>query len=130
MSDVSIAMEYAKLSEYAEILAGPPFASDAFTDKLDDVPLVKGENVQQGYVDWTIAKRWPSQDADSYKRYALVPGDVVVAMDRPWVSAGLKWAYIKRDDPPSLLVQRVARLRGKKTLDQGFLRCLISSQYF
>lgn len=130
MSDASFALEYAKLSEHAEILAGPPFASDAFTDKPDDVPLVKGENVQQGYVDWTIAKRWPCQDVDNYKRYLLVPGDVVVAMDRPWVNAGLKWAYIKRDDPPALLVQRVARLRGKKALDQCFLRCLISSQYF
>ena len=130
MSDASFAPEYAKLSEHAEILAGPSFASNAFTDKPDDVPLVKGENIQQGYVDWTIAKRWPSQDADNYKRYLLVPGDVVVAMDRPWVSAGLKWAYIKRNDPPALLVQRVARLRGKSALDQGFLRCLISSQYF
>ena len=69
MSDASFAPEYAKLSEHAEILAGPSFASNAFTDKPDDVPLVKGENIQQGYVDWTIAKRWPSQDADNYKRY-------------------------------------------------------------
>lgn len=123
-------LEYAKLSEHVEILAGPPFNSAAFTDTLEDIPLVKGENVQQGYVDWSIAKRWPVQDAERYKRYLLVPGDVVVAMDRPWVTAGLKWAYIKQSDPPSLLVQRVARLRGKKTLDQGFLRCLISSDYF
>ena len=82
MSDVSAALEYSKLSEHAEILAGAPFASEVFTDKPDDVPLVKGENVQQGYVDWTIAKRWPAQDVDNYKRYWLVPGDVVVAMDR------------------------------------------------
>lgn len=92
--------------------------------------LVKGENVQQGYVDWTIAKRWPVNDTDSYKRYRLAPGDIVVAMDRPWVTAGLKWAYIKHDDPPALLVQRVARLRAKQSLNQGFLRCLISSSYF
>ena len=130
MSEPVAAFEYAKLGEHADILAGPPFNSDAFTDKPEDVPLVKGENVQQGYVDWNIAKRWPITNVDAYKRFSLVPGDVVVAMDRPWVTAGLKWAYLKRDDPPALLVQRVARLRGKKTLDQGFLRCLISSQYF
>lgn len=130
MSEPFAAFEFAKLGEHAEILAGPPFNSEAFTDRPDDVPLVKGENVQQGYVDWNIAKRWPASDAENYKRFLLVPGDVVVAMDRPWVTAGLKWAYIKRNDPPSLLVQRVARLRGKNTLDQGFLRCLISSTYF
>lgn len=130
MSELAATSEFAKLGEHAEILAGPPFNSEAFTDRPEDVPLVKGENVQQGYVDWNIAKRWPASDAENYKRFLLVPGDVVVAMDRPWVTAGLKWAYIKRNDPPSLLVQRVARLRGKKTLDQGFLRCLISSAYF
>ena len=130
MNEPVAELEYAKLGEHAEILAGPPFNSAAFTDRLEDIPLVKGENVQQGYVDWSIAKRWPAHDAESYKRFWLVPGDVVVAMDRPWVTAGLKWAYIKRNDPPALLVQRVARLRGKKTLDQGFLRCLISSAYF
>ena len=130
MSKPIAAFEYAKLGEHADILAGPPFNSAAFTDKPEDIPLVKGENVQQGYVDWNIAKRWPATDTETYKRFKLVPGDVVVAMDRPWVTAGLKWAYIKRNDPSALLVQRVARLRGKKTLDQGFLRCLISSAYF
>lgn len=130
MSEPVTAFEYARLGEHADILAGPPFNSAAFTDKPEDIPLVKGENVQQGYVDWNIAKRWPTTDTEAYKRFKLVPGDVVVAMDRPWVTAGLKWAYIKRNDPPALLVQRVARLRGRKTLDQGFLRCLISSAYF
>lgn len=125
-----VAFEYSKLGEHADILAGPPFNSAAFTDKPEDIPLVKGENVQQGYVDWNIAKRWPASDTETYERFKLVPGDVVVAMDRPWVTAGLKWAYITQNDPPALLVQRVARLRGKKTLDQGFLRCLISSAYF
>ncbi len=130
MSERVTAFELAKLGDHAEILAGPPFDSETFTDNPDDVPLVKGENVQQGYVDWNIAKRWPASDAETFKRFRLVPGDVVVAMDRPWVTAGLKWAYIRHDDPPALLVQRVARLRGKKSLDQGFLRCVISSKYF
>jgi type I restriction enzyme, S subunit len=130
MSELTPLFEIAKLGEHTEILAGPPFNSAMFTDKPEDIPLVKGENVQQGYVDWNIAKHWPVNDAETYKRYRLVPGDVVVAMDRPWVTAGIKWAYIRREDPPALLVQRVARLRAKKTLDQSFLRCLISSSYF
>jgi type I restriction enzyme, S subunit len=130
MSELTPLFEIARLGEHTEILAGPPFSSATFTDKPEDIPLVKGENVQQGYVDWSIAKRWPVNDAETYKRYRLVPGDVVVAMDRPWVTAGIKWAYIRREDPPALLVQRVARLRAKNTLDQCFLRCLISSSYF
>lgn len=118
------------LGELARIQAGYAFESARFTESPTDVPLVKGENVQQGYVDWSIAKRWPEAEMDALEQFLLKPGDIVVAMDRPWVEAGLKWAYIKPEDPPSLLVQRVARLRAGRELDQTYLRAVISSSYF
>ena len=111
-------------------MPGYAFKSEAFTDNPDDVALVKGENVHQGFIDWQAAKRWPSNESDVLAKYKLVEGDVVLAMDRPWVTAGLKWAYIRKGNPDSLLVQRVARLRAKKGIDQTFLRCLVSSPYF
>ena len=120
----------AKLSDHARIQAGFPFKSERFTSNTADVPLVKGENVQQGYVDWGASKYWPESEADAFAEFVLGPGDVVVAMDRPWVQSGLKWAYIKEGDPKALLVQRVAALRARKSLDQTYLRCLISSGYF
>lgn len=119
-----------KLGRYAEIQPGFAFKSERFTDDPSDVALIKGENVQQGFIDWDASKYWPAGDADTLRNFELRVGDVVLAMDRPWVTAGLKWAYIKRDDPKSLLVQRVARLRAKKGLDQNYLRCLVSSDYF
>ena len=118
------------LGELARIQAGYAFESARFTESPTDVPLVKGENVQQGYVDWSIAKRWPEAEMEALEQFLLKPGDIVVAMDRPWVEAGLKWAYIKPEDPPSLLVQRVARLRAGPELDQTYLRAVISSSYF
>lgn len=119
-----------KLGRYAEIVPGFAFKSERFTDDPADVALVKGENVQQGFVDWDASKYWPIADADSFSKFELRVGDVVLAMDRPWVTAGLKWAYIKKHDPRALLVQRVSRLRAKKGLNQTYLRCLISSGYF
>jgi restriction endonuclease S subunit len=118
-----------KLGRYAEIFSGFAFKSERFTDNPKDVALVKGENVQQGFIDWNASKYWPATDPDSCKKFELRIGDVVLAMDRPWVTAGLKWAYIKKHDPKALLVQRVSRLRAKKGLDQTYLRCLISSRY-
>lgn len=118
------------LGELARIQAGYAFESAKFTTSATDVPLVKGENVQQGYVDWSIAKRWPAGNAEDLTQFLLVPGDIVVAMDRPWVEGGLKWAYIKPEDPVSLLVQRVARLRAGQALDQTYLRAVVSSSYF
>lgn len=119
-----------KLSAYVSVQPGYAFASEKFTDDPSDCPLVKGENVQQGYVDWGAAKYWPQSEIDDFAAYELRAGDVVVAMDRPWVQAGLKWAYIRKDDPRALLVQRVARLTARDGLDQTYLRCLISSAYF
>lgn len=122
--------ELKPLADHCEIVCGPAFSSSQFTYNDYDVPLVKGDNLHQGYIDWANAKRWPRDSAKDYEKYYLQPGDLVVAMDRPWVSSGLKWSYIRSTDPSSLLVQRVARIRGKRTLDQGFLRCLIGSKYF
>ena len=119
-----------KLRPNAEIQPGFAFKSEQFTENTDDIALVKGENVHQGYIDWNGAKHWPADEYESLGKYHLVPGDIVLAMDRPWVTAGLKWSYIKSHDPKSLLVQRVARIRAKKKLDQDYLRHVISSNYF
>lgn len=119
-----------KLGRYTDIFPGFAFKSERFTDNPVDVALVKGENVQQGFIDWSASKYWSIVDADSFSKFELRVGDIVLAMDRPWVTAGLKWAYIKKHDPRALLVQRVSRLRAKNGLNQTYLRCLISSGYF
>jgi len=119
-----------KLGYHAEIFPGYAFESHRFTDDPSGVALVKGDNLQQGFIDWTAAKYWPAEDAEERQKFELRAGDVVLAMDRPWVTAGLKWAHIKKHDPKCLLVQRISRLRSKNGLDQTFLRCVISSRYF
>ncbi len=120
-----------KLADCVNLLAGFPFKSGQFTDKPEDVPLVKGENVSQGCILWDISKRWPASDWEKVEKFHLLPGDVVVAMDRPWVPAGLKWSFIRASDPKSLLVQRCARLRSSDgRLDQNFLRFVIGGSDF
>ncbi|MEI7938682.1 MAG: restriction endonuclease subunit S [Verrucomicrobiota bacterium] len=120
-----------KLADCVNLLAGFPFKSQQFTDKPDDLPLVKGENVSQGCILWDISKRWPALDWDKMAKFHLLPGDVVIAMDRPWIPAGLKWSFIRTGDPKALLVQRCARLRSSNArLDQNFLRFVIGSPGF
>jgi type I restriction enzyme S subunit len=120
-----------KLADCVNLLAGFPFKSQQFTDKPDDVPLVKGENVSQGCILWDISKRWLASDWGKMEKFHLLPGDVVVAMDRPWIPAGLKWAFIREGDPKALLVQRCARLRSSNgRLDQNFLRFVIGGPGF
>jgi type I restriction enzyme S subunit len=120
-----------KLTNHVNLLAGFAFKSQHFTEKPTDIPLVKGENVSQGCILWGISKRWPATDWSKMEKFQLRPGDVVVAMDRPWIPAGLKWAYIREGDPRALLVQRCARLRTNDDgLDQRFLRFVIGAPGF
>jgi type I restriction enzyme S subunit len=120
-----------KLADCVDLLAGFAFKSQHFTNKPEDIPLVKGENVSQGCILWDISKRWSAADWPNFEKFHLRAGDVVVAMDRPWVPAGLKWAYIRRDDPRALLVQRCSRLRtNTPRLDQDFLRFVIGGPGF
>ncbi len=120
-----------RLADCVDLLAGFAFKSQYFTNKPDDIPLVKGENVGQGCILWDISKRWSAADWPRLEKYQLRDGDVVVAMDRPWVPAGLKWAYIRSDDPRALLVQRCSRLRSNTpNLDQDFLRFVIGGPGF
>ena len=120
-----------KLADSVNLLAGFPFKSQQFTDKPEDVPLVKGENVSQGCILWDISKRWPASDWEKMEKFHLLPGDVVIAMDRPWIPAGLKWSSIRAGDPKALLVQRCARLRSSNgRLDQNFLRFVIGGPGF
>jgi len=118
------------LGNEIDLLAGFAFKSNQYSDSPNDVRLLRGDNIIQGTLRWEDAKRWPASDAETYKRYELAVGDVVLAMDRPWVNAGLKRAQITCDDLPCLLVQRTARLRGNNKIDNGFLVHLINSRAF
>ncbi|QKK08440.1 MAG: restriction endonuclease subunit S [Planctomycetota bacterium] len=119
-----------RLADHVDLLTGFPFKSASYTSDSSGTRLVRGDNVVQGQLRWENAARWPDDEQDGIDRYQLEPGDVVLAMDRPWIEAGLKYARIGKDDVPALLVQRVARLRAHSDLHQGFLFYLIGSQGF
>ncbi len=59
----------------------------------------------------------------------LRPGDVVIGMDRPVISSGVKVAKVKVQDTPSLLVQRVGRLVNYGVL-QDYLYYLLCQGSF
>jgi type I restriction enzyme S subunit len=118
------------LGAHVEVQTGYPFRSQRYTDSPTGVRLLRGDNIVQGCLRWDGVKRWPSDDVEDYTKYFLSIGDVVVAMDRPWIEAGLKYAWIGEPDLPCLLVQRVARLRGTNGLSTSFLRYLIGLKAF
>ena len=77
------------LREFVDFLAGFAFKSSGYTEELTDVRLLRGDNIAPNKVRWDGAKRWPKNGVAELSKYALEPGDVVLAMDRPWIPAGL-----------------------------------------
>ena len=122
--------EETTLGTEVDLLTGFPFKSERYTDLPESIPLVRGDNIVQGAMRWNGVKKWPLSERGEYELYELREGDVVLAMDRPWIEAGLKYAAISKHDLPCLLVQRTARLRGGPKLDTGYLRYLIGSLEF
>ena len=118
------------LGNEVDLLTGFPFKSEQYTTADDGIRLVRGDNVVQGAMRWNGVKKWPTEQADLFAAYFLAAGDVVLAMDRPWIEAGLKYTAISKFDLPCLLVQRTARIRARKRLDSRFLKYLIGSAPF
>lgn len=118
------------LGEIAQVSTGFPFKSNEYSDKIGDIKLLRGDNIAQGTLQWDDAKRWPKNEYEKYAQYQLKENDVVLAMDRPWIGAGLKYSAIRKEDLPSLLVQRTARLRGSSELDIIYLKYIIASPWF
>lgn len=119
-----------KLRDLVDMTFGFAFKSAEFTGDASDVRLLRGDNIAQGRLRWDGVKRFPADRVPEVERYLLQAGDVVVAMDRPWIEAGLKFSVVRPADVPSLLVQRVARLRARAGLEQGYLAALIGSRDF
>lgn len=90
---------------------GHAFESKNFID--EGVRLLRGDNIGFGVLRWDeFRKRCIADDSfSSFRHLALEVHDIVLAMDRPIVSGGLKIATVRDYDLPALLVQRVLRLR-------------------
>lgn len=116
------------LLDVCEITVGFPFKSDRYAPV--GIRLLRGDNIAQGTTRWEGTKMWPSDDCSGLEAYMLQVGDVVLAMDRPWIAAGLKYAELRQTDVPSLLVQRVARLKGKPGISTKFIGYVIGSADF
>ncbi len=80
--------ELVTLGEHVELLTGFPFKSASYSQDDSDVRLVRGDNVVQGALRWDNAARLSLGLTSEVNQYKLQAGDVVLAMDRPWIEAG------------------------------------------
>ena len=95
-----------RLGDAAELLVGFAFKSAGFLGaEADGVSLLRGDNVQQGYIRWgDKTKKWPTTEFNEFERYRLAEDDVILAMDRPIVGDGLKMCWRRPKTEPLLRV--------------------------
>ena len=118
------------LGNHVDIITGYPFKSELYTEAEKSIRLLRGDNIIPGSTRWDGVKYWSLDKVEGLNKYYLNPQDLIIAMDRVLVSNGLKITIIQDEDVPALLVQRVARLRASKGLDQNFLPYLVMSHRF
>lgn len=118
------------LTHYCDFLAGFAFKSDQYIEPRDGVRLLRGINVGIDRFEWGDSAGYPLTAVSDLARYRLEHGDVVLAMDRPWISTGLKCAEVDERVAGSYLVQRVARLRPKQRGTSAFImNCLRGNDF-
>lgn len=120
----------ARLRFLASILPGYAFASDTYRSEGNGVRLLRGINLRPGHLDWEDPALLDNEAAGQYARFALNIDDIVVGMDRPWISTGLRVSRIVEADLPCLLVQRVARVRCGHEIHPRFVEFALRTRKF
>lgn len=119
-----------KLGHHVRILPGYAFASSEFSNDHEDIRLLRGANVSPGRIRWDDIVYWPRELVSTVNRFVLKSGDVVLGMDRPWISSGIRIAVLSSEDEPCLLLQRVCKIEPMQSLDKGFMKLLLRSKRF
>jgi len=109
------------LTDLADLKVGYPFKSATFTIDGSGIRICRNANVLPGEISWAATERVPESVANECLAFVLRTGDVLIGMDRPWISSGFKLAPVTEADAGSLLVQRVARLRPIESVPSTFV---------
>ena len=117
------------LKTCADILPGYAFSSDDF-DIENGTALLRGINVTPNGIRWEDVVYWNNPITEQLRTFELVAGDIVVGLDRPWVSGGTRVCWVTQKDLPALLLQRVCRIRAKENIDSRWIYHWIASKSF
>lgn len=119
-----------QLKHAIEALPGYAFKSEEFTTDESDVRLLRGVNINPGRIVWNDVVRFDRNRRSEVREYELREGDLVLGLDRPIVSGGMRIASIRHEDLPALVLQRVARIRTTSRASQDYVRYLLESTVF
>ncbi len=130
LGEVPAHWKIGKCGFYLSILSGFAFPSSGFTANDADTKLLRGINVGVGELRWNETVYWRRASNDGLDEYEMEAGDLVIGMDRPLISDGMRVARVVAEDLPCLLLQRVARLKPTHDLKADYFYHLLASKMF
>jgi type I restriction enzyme S subunit len=130
LGDVPEHWRVGKCGFYLAILSGFAFPSVGFSENATDTKLLRGINVGISRLKWNETVYWRREPGDGLDLYEMQVGDLVIGMDRPLISEGMRVAKVKESELPCLLLQRVASLKTGNQLDADYLLGLLTSEMF
>lgn len=122
-----------RLSWEMTITGGFAFQSETFVhEKERGTRLLRGINVRASGTHWEDVVYWPHARTREAARFKLRTGDLVIGLNRPWISGGLRCAIIEPGDLPALLLQRVACLRPRQdsSVDARYVQLWLQTSHF
>ncbi len=119
---------WASIGHLCAMDVGFAFRSKEFGE--EGTRLLRGENIEPGALRWTDTAYWPDRDTAPYEHLMIKQGDIILGMDRPVISTGLKIARAKASDLPCILVQRVMRLASPHPVVTSFVHMVMQSIAF
>ena len=117
-----------RIADVAKLQSGYAFKSEWFSG--DGIRLLRNANVSQDQIDWTETVRLPATRRAEFPAYELSEGDIILSLDRPVVSGGLKVARVTTADLPALLLQRVGRFQLREGINANYLYHFLHTQDF
>ncbi|WP_335903978.1 restriction endonuclease subunit S [Shewanella algae] len=115
--------EKGKLSDIANIDSGYAFKSADFTDSEKGIPIIRMSDFKTGGVDISNAAKVIPETTIGLDRFKLKNGDFVFGMSGSLSNYG----WIKEQDLPCFLNQRVGRILAKECAVQMFVTYLYLS---
>ncbi len=117
------------VGDHIEFQNGYAFKSEWF--KPSGIRLCRNANVSHGVLDWRASAFVDNKVAKEFERFALKEGDIVLSLDRPLITTGIKVARVTKGDLPCLLLQRVAKPVPKHNqLDLSYFLLWLNSSEF
>ena len=125
--DIPDTWKWIKLGSVIDMLSGFAFKSTDFK-KEGKYRLLRGINLSVGNTRWDDTV-YVDEMPEKCASFQILKGDVLIGLDRPWISDGIRVA-IYDDDENTYLVQRVLRIRETVAITKEYIALLLRSNLF